>query len=78
MVGENVENADLLEAINNTVNAMNSELNPRIFKTAALKNFLQKVLAEMNPEMSIQTTTLDYFEIIFNKYIFPKIAFIFW
>jgi len=36
-------------------------MNPAIFKSSALKKFLTTTLAEINPSLSIASTTLDYY-----------------
>ena len=51
---------------------------PRIFRHTALKNFLQKTLAEMNPDLSVAGKSIDYFAETFVRYIFEKTVFDYW
>ncbi len=51
---------------------------PRIFRHTALKNFLQKTLAELNPDLSIAAKSIDYYAETFVRYIFEKTVFDYW
>lgn len=52
--------------------------NPKIFRHTALRNFLSKSLAELNPDLSLQGTTVDYYSEIFLKYLFDRTCFAYW
>jgi len=51
---------------------------PRIFRHSALKNFLQKTMAEMNPDLSVAAKSIDYYAEMFVRYIFEKTVFDYW
>jgi hypothetical protein len=51
---------------------------PKLFRHTALKNFLARSLAELNPDLSLQANTIDYYSEIFLKYIFDKASFSYW
>lgn len=51
---------------------------PKIFRPTSLKNFLTKMLAEMNPDLSIQGNTLEYYSEIFVRYILDRAVFAYW
>ena len=60
------------------VEELEMRVKPRVFRHTALKNFLTRTLAEMNPDLSIQGTTLEYYSEIFIRYIMEKAIFNFW
>ena len=51
---------------------------PRIFRHTALKNFLQKTLAELNPDLSVAGKSIDYYSETFVRFIFEKTVFDYW
>jgi len=51
---------------------------PRIFRPTALRTFLTKICAEMNPEMSLSAKVIDYYSEVFNRFIFEKCVFDYW
>lgn len=51
---------------------------PQIFRSTALKNFLSRSLAEMNPDLSLQGNTIEYYSELFTRYIFDRAVFAYW
>ena len=58
--------------------SLNQVFKPRIFRHTSLKNFLTKTLAEMNPELSFSSKSIDYFAETFLRFIFDKAVFDYW
>ena len=55
-----------------------NDINPRIFRHNALKNFLIQTMAQQNHTLSLGSNTIDYYNEIFTKYIFDSTCFEFW
>ena len=43
-----------------------------------MKRFLNKIMVEMDPQMSISSTTLEYYQQIFLKFLMEKNCFEYW
>ena len=56
----------------------NLDENQTIFRAQPLKRFFTKALAEINPVLSVQQTTLDYYDRIFSSFIMRRVCFSFW
>jgi len=56
---------NLLEMMNETITGLEMTFKPRIFRPTALKTFLARSLAEMNPDLSMAGTTIDYYGEVF-------------
>ncbi|CDW79121.1 UNKNOWN [Stylonychia lemnae] len=76
LVDEDLYNIE--DMIENSIKNLESVYKPKIFRHTALKNFLAKALAEMNPDLSLQGTTIEYFSELFVRYIFEKASFEYW
>lgn len=70
--------SNLSELMEAAIQDLEMTYQPRIFRHTALKNFLSTSLAQLNPDLSLAHTTVDYYSEIFLKYIFDRACFSFW
>lgn len=52
--------------------------NSHVFRHAALHRFLTKTLAEMNPKMSISGNAIEFYHLVFIKFILARTCFSYW
>ena len=69
---------DFEQGMREAMDTADQVFKPRIFRHTALKNFLQKTLAELNPDMSLAGKSIDYYSEIFVRFIFEKTVFDYW
>ena len=66
------------ELLNPSIQHVSQSLNPLIFKKAALKRFLEGILLELDPKITVGGNTCEYYALIFSKFILEKDCFEHW
>ena len=68
--------ADFL--VEQAINFIEMEHNSQIFRRAPFHRFITTMLAESNPMISISGNSLEYYHLIFSKFMMARTCFAFW
>lgn len=76
---DDIENLIDFEAgLKDALYGVEQSFKPRIFRHTALRNFMSKTLAQMNPDLSLSNKAIEYYAEVFTRFLFEKVCFEYW